>query len=290
MLVLVIIVIGLGLANVNHHFADSLFRYGFYREAVSEYRRCLLDTNSSADTVLLLKLGLSLAASGSLSEATEVLHRVADITPRLAQPSLLALAGFNVRAGKLAQARLETSDLLLFTVDSADRSALYAARAWLALREHDFDAAYSDLSKMDCTLNPVVPSPRGYRSPTLAAALSSLVPGTGEVYAGQVGPGLLSMLVTALTGAATYWSARSGDWVTAAVIFSTMFLRFYNGSRRNALDFVNEHNRRREQEFAAQIIATRCLQPDWFRGIRPLTDPGFPMETESAPARRPTPP
>lgn len=285
----VVVATRLLLADINHDFADSLFSHGFYREAVSEYRRYLLDADRATDTALL-KLGLSLAVSGSLPEAAEVMHQVSELSPRLAQPSLLALAGFYVRAGELARARVEVSDLLLFVSDSAERHALRAHRAWIALQEHDFRSAHADLFEANRASTLGDDSPGGYRSSAVAVLLSSLVPGIGEIYAGQVGTGLLSFLVTASTGAATYWSVRSGDWATAAMIFSVLFLRFYNGSRRNAADFVDEYNDRRAQAFAARVIAEQRLQPDWFQGVRALTRPGFPEETESALTRRPSPP
>ncbi len=282
----IIIATGLLRADANHEFADSLFNYGFYREAATEYRRYSVNAGRTADTALL-KLGLSLAASGSLPEAAEVLRRVSDLSPHLAQPSLLALAGFYVRAGQLASARVEISDILLFASDSAERHVLYADRAWIALQEHDFGLAQADLLKTNRALSLATNAPSAHRSSTLAVALSSLLPGAGEIYAGQLGHGLLAFLATAGTGFATYQSARENDWVTATVLFSALFLRFYNGSRRNALDFVEDYNDRRDREFVSRVVVEQRLQPDWFRGVRPLTGPNFPQERESAPVCQP---
>ncbi|MBM3314798.1 tetratricopeptide repeat protein [candidate division WOR-3 bacterium] len=274
-----------------HALGDSLFRHGLYAEAAGEYRRCLLGVaQPAAPDTAWLRLGLSLAASGSLTDAADALHRAADLNPELARPALLALSGFYVRAGSPGQARLELSDLLLFTGDSAARAGLHQARAWLSLQERDLDAAQADLRLAGhATAAGALASGPGHGrcSPTLATVLSSFIPGTGEIYSGRPVAGLLSLLVTGSTGFATYWSVRSGDWVTGVVLFSTLFLRFYNGSRRNAAEFAAEHNARILRNCADSLSLEYRLAPDWFEGVRWLTGPDYPpgAETESLPTR-----
>jgi TM2 domain-containing membrane protein YozV len=118
-----------------------------------------------------------------------------------------------------------------------------------------------------------------HRSPTLAAVLSSFVPGSGEVYAGHAGTGLLAFAVTAGSLAWAVVAAKNDDWVSASVIVSTLFWRFYNGSRANAVAFADEHNaavRRRHITDLIQNIA----EPDWFGGADSLL--GFKVRPDTA--------
>jgi hypothetical protein len=129
------------------------------------------------------------------------------------------------------------------------------------------------------------------RDPTLAIILSSFVPGAGEIYAGRPLYGLASLLVTGSTAAGVWLLARDDDWVSAAVLFSLVFLRFYDGSRRNAGDYAEEFNlavRRRELD---RLALAERLEPDWFGRAEFLTGISFPdPETAAAPASAPARP
>jgi TM2 domain-containing membrane protein YozV len=265
---------------------DSLFHHGFYPAAAAEYRRASFASSLPDDSAgserrrvaarAALRLGLSLGAAGDLAGASDALRHAADADPELAEDAGMALAGFCVRQGRCADARLELSDLILFTRDSARRAALLSSAAWLEPWGHD---------SASCPLR----RGRG-RSATVAMLLSSFAPGTGEMYAGRPGSGLLNLLVSGGSAAGVYWAAKSDDWVTAGIIASTLFLRFYNGSRQNAAAFAREFNqrlvRRRVDELRAGIS-----EPDWFAGVREFAGPGFPVRSDSpaGAASRPRP-
>ena len=97
----------------------------------------------------------------------------------------------------------------------------------------------------------------------MAAALSSFVPGSGEVYAGRTGTGLLAFAVTAGSLAWAVVAAKSDDWVSASVIVSTLFWRFYNGSRANAVAFADEYNAAVRRRHITSLIH-HVAEPDWF--------------------------
>jgi hypothetical protein len=180
-----------------------------------------------------------------------------------------------VRAGRYDLAAFELSDLSVFTRDSARRASLQSATGWLRLQEGDIASAaksyeLAGMSGWAVALRASSEGPR--RSPTLAAVLSSFVPGSGEVYAGRPADGLLAFGVTAGSLVWAIAAAKSDDWVSASVIVSTLFWRFYNGSRANAVAFADDFNsasrRRRVARLAAELPALSDRghggQPDWF--------------------------
>jgi tetratricopeptide (TPR) repeat protein len=250
--------------------ADRLFAAGEYASAATEYQRLLFAETVEEPAVARLKLGLSLGAAEETGRAVDALRRAGEEKPDVSFEAGMAMAGLLVHDQRPERARLELLDLLIFTTDSARREELNAALAWLDLQELSVDAAVAGynragLDDVAAGVEKLTSLPR--RSPAAAMLMSSIVPGSGEIYAGRTLTGLLSLLVTGSAAAGTYLAARSDDWVTATIVFSVLFLRFYNGSRYNATDFAGEFNRRQLEQGIARISAAHRLEPGWFEGI-----------------------
>ncbi len=261
------------LSNGHTSLADSLFNGRFYTAAATEYKRALFlgSENPGLDH---LKLGLSLGAAGRTEAAAEALRNTAEHHRSLSYQAGLALAGLFAMNNKTDRARLELLDLLIFTRDSVRRVELNSSIGWLELTDNNLSEAATSYEKagrisVAAQVNRAGQLPG--RNPTIAMVLSSLIPGTGEIYAGRPVTGLLSLLVTGGSAAGVYYAVRSDDWMTAAVVFSVLFLRFYNGSRRNALSFAEEFNRVRRQQQLTELAIAEQLQPDWFSPAHKLT-------------------
>ncbi len=263
---------------------DSLLKHGFNVQAVQEFRRSawLADPADTSAGLAHLRLGLSLAAGKQLFAAAQELRSAGQITPELAEPAQTALAGFYAHGGRYDLANFELSDLLVFTRDSLRRATLNSAIGWLRLQEGDVVSA---ASSYDLAGRPDVANLLRYteaaphRSPTLAAVLSTFVPGSGEMYAGRTGPGLLAFAVTAGSLVWAVTAAKSDDWVSASVIVSTLFWRFYNGSRANAVAFADEYNSAARHRRIASLTPD-VAEPDWFVGTDSLL--GYKVRPDTA--------
>lgn len=263
---------------------DSLLRHGFHAEAGHEFRRSLFrsDPQDSGSGLIRLKLGLGLGAGHRLTAAARELREAGRLNQALATPAQLALAGFYAHQDRHDLAELELSDLLVFTSDSSRRASLRSALAWLRLRQGDLSAAAASYEQAGATdfassIRSFGQGPR--RSPTLAAALSSLVPGSGEFYVARPRTGLFALLITAGSALWAYSAARNEDWVSASVIVSTFFWRFYNGSRANAIALAEEYNLRARQRQAEKALALVC-EPTWFGEAESLL--GYRLRLDSA--------
>ena len=249
---------------------DSLLKHGFNLEATREFRRTLYDSDSSGLTagLIRMRLGLSLGAVNDLTTAAEELRAAGRLEPGLSEPAQTALAGYYAHRKRYDLATFELSDLLVFTRDSARRTSLNSAIGWLHLQEGDVASAASnyDLAGKPDIANALrFSKPAPVRSPTLAAVLSSFVPGSGEIYAGRPGTGLLAFAVTAGSLAGAIWAAKADDWISASIIVSTLFWRFYNGSRSNAAAFADDLNSASRRRRIARLAA-ELPEPDWFSG------------------------
>lgn len=263
---------------------DSLLKHGFDAQAVQEFRRSfwLADPVDTSAGLTHLRLGLSLAAGNQLFAAAEELRAAGRISPELAEPAQTALAGYYAHAQRYDLAAFEISDLLVFTRDSARRAELNSALGWLRLREGDISSAagsYDLAGKPDVAS--MLRSDKGthLRSSTRAAVLSSLVPGSGESYAGRPATGLLAFAVTAGSLVWAVTAAKSDDWMSASVIVSTLFWRFYSGSRANAVAFADEYNSAARHRRIASLTP-QVAEPDWFGGTDSLL--GYKVRPDTA--------
>jgi len=247
---------------------DSLLKHRFAVQAAQEFRRrlWLADSDERSAGLTRFKLGLSLAASGQLQAAAQELTTAGRLDPDLTEPAQKTIAGYYAHEARYDLAAFELSDLLVFTSDSARRAALNSTVGWLRLQEGDVASAassYELAGRHDVANTLRLARDGGHRSPTLAAVMSSLIPGSGEIYAERTGLGLLAFAVTAGSLAWAIVAARDDDWMSASVIVSTLFWRFYNGSRANAVAFADQYNLAARKRLIAGLSG-QLAEPDWY--------------------------
>jgi tetratricopeptide (TPR) repeat protein len=276
MTLLLLLILQSAIVNLQSEMAlgDSLLKHGFDAQAVQEFRRSLqlADPVNTSAGLAHLRLGLSLAAGNQLFAAAEELRAAGRISPELAEPAQTALAGYYAHGKRYDLATFELSDLLVFTRDSLRRASLNSAIGWLHLQEGDVASAassYDQAGVPDVAKSLRFAKPAPIRSSTLAAVMSSFGPGSGEVYAGRPATGLLAFAITAGSLVWAVTAAKSDDWVSASVIVSTLFWRFYNGSRANAVAFTDEYNSSARHRRIASLT-TQVAEPDWFGGTDSL--------------------
>jgi tetratricopeptide (TPR) repeat protein len=252
-------------------FADSLFAHGYLPEAGREYRKAVAldDTLPAAvEARYLHRIGLGLAARGQTDEAVSAFNSAAALDSGIASSSALAAAGVLASRRRWAQARMTVSAATPRSLGSADRARLLRATAWLALMQGDAAVAAPALGSLGMTdmaeSTRLALEPAGRRSPATAMVMSSLVPGLGETHAGRPVTGLLSLAVNCASAAGVYWAVRSGDPVSAGLVFTALFLRFYDGSRRNAAHYATMRNHQLTEERLAAIARKCVAEPVWF--------------------------
>jgi TolA-binding protein/TM2 domain-containing membrane protein YozV len=92
----------------------------------------------------------------------------------------------------------------------------------------------------------------GYRlpgkSPALAAGLSLIVPGSGQIYGGHIVDGLISLAFNAAAGYLTVDAFRNERQLDGMLLATLVWSRFYFGGVQNAARYAREYNRRRGEE------------------------------------------
>lgn len=249
--------------------ADSLFAHGKYYEAATEYERFLFryplstdftdftdssDTDSESVRQARLKLAQAYARSGELGRAEE---RLTDLPPAVdGWDARFDLALGYVKQGEFGNARAELQTLRSASRDSGHSRKSSRELGWLAVGQGDFGRAAQDFAEagdttltQECRRFTNLPA----RSPVLAMLASTVVPGSGEVYAGAVGLGLASFAVNAAVIAGVVYCVDRKLYLDAALLATVLFGRFYSGSRSNAYDLARDFNERQRQNAAREL-------------------------------------
>ena len=80
-----------------------------------------------------------------------------------------------------------------------------------------------------------------YKSPTTAALLSTVVPGLGKIYAGEIGDGITSFLFTGVLGFLAYDNFRANHDFRAW-LFTGLAAWFYGGNIYGSAAAVQNYN------------------------------------------------
>jgi hypothetical protein len=236
-------------------FADHLFRTGDYLRALGEYQRAAfldsLETDRRCARMMIAEshyaLGDFSAAARAFDEATTTFDY--ELTRYGLARSLLQLGRFTAARRYSDQIR-DTALLRQATVVSALAS----------FRQFDFrngaDRLSSSADSSVCAAASLARTRLPERGRFLGSALSTLVPGLGQVYAGRPGDGLYSFLIVGTCAAVSYYYWRNPDQDPGRVklgIFAGLTLLFHAGNVYGANLAARDFNRLQKRNLLRRI-------------------------------------
>ena len=248
-----------------HRYAAQLFESGDYQAARRAYKRLLF---YHPDTELRDEADYRIAQSyyhQDFAERAERLFReFSAIHPNstLRFQSQFMLGQLHFDAEKYSLARTTLFELLHASQDVEVVAAAHYLRGWCYVYTSDWNKAITEFRQAnvpetdtlrgkkarqlaDTLLNE---TPLSLKSSEMARWLSTIIPGSGQVYVGKVKEGLLA---AAVSGALIYLAAdavRERRYVDCAGI-SLVGCYFYWGNRTEAQRLASKYNTQREQEF-----------------------------------------
>lgn len=196
-------------------FADHLLDLGDAFNALTWYRRALFERPDRPDAgALRARMALAYERGDRYDDAEASWLAVADDFPELRGVALYRAAALQLEADRPSVARMHLQDLRISAPGWAERADLVEGMSWLAegrLEEGGraltaFSTRYptSSWAPAARTAADLARQPVRRRSPVLAGAMSLVLPGSGQVYAGNPGDGLMAFAAAGLLGA---WSA-----------------------------------------------------------------------------------
>ena len=246
-----------------YRYAEQLFKSGDYQPARREYKRLLFYRPDTAFTdVANYRIAQSYYYQNEPDRAERLFHEFSAIHPNspLRFQSQLMLGQLHFDAGEYSQARSSLFELLRASTEPEVVAAAHYLRGWCYIHTTDWNKAISELrqvntsqmgvfrvkkaSELADTLLAETPLPS--KSPQVAGWLSTVVPGSGQLYVGKVKEGIFA---AALSGTFIYLAVdaiRDRRYIGCAGI-SLVGWQFYWGNRTGAQQLASEYNKRHEQ-------------------------------------------
>lgn len=244
--------------DVQLKLADAFFDEGEYYRAVTEYKKfTILFPGSLRGDYTLYKTGVAYLRGDEFSQAVEAFtalrkrYAKSEYAPaasyqeglshiRLNQPERAAEAFRQVLGGHPSspQAPKASIALALLRLDGGDLPGCREELERMA-RTYPAEAQSRHAAEALALLGREPELPQ--KSPLLAGAMSSIIPGSGHVYAGHYGDGATSLLLNGLFIAGAVVAVRQENYAVAGVV-GIIGLPFYVGNIYGAANAAQKWN------------------------------------------------
>ena len=247
-----------------YRYAEHLFESGDYRAARLAYKRLLFyRPDTEFRDVADYRIAQSYYYQNRPERAEHLFREFLAVYPNspFRFRSQLMIGQLHFDDGEYSLARTALFELLHSTEDIEVVAAAHYLRGWCYVHTSDWNKAIAELRRVD-TLQTGAPhgknarrlanmlfekTPLPHKSPQLAGWLSTIVPGSGQIYVGSVKEGIFAAV---LGGTFMYLVAdaiRERRYVDGAGI-SLIGCQFYWGNRVEAQRLASEYNLHRERE------------------------------------------
>ncbi len=242
---------------------DYFFTQQNYSGAITEYQRALFyNPRTPYKGYIWTKLALANEALTHFDIAASF-YRKALLLPlprQLKNKLRFRLALSYVRAGKFPLATLELMKLNHQIPDAHIRQTVTAFQLMVLILQNQWKQAYqtlkqlqtlwshnpeaaSVLHQLEIPLAELAQHPR-LKSPTTAQRLSTVLPGLGQMYAGDWKNGLNALLINVGTTYLLWQSLTIRSYLDLVLLGSFVWWRYYEGNRVRTALIVEERNTR----------------------------------------------
>ena len=238
-----------------------LFAQGNYDTAITEYKRYLFfhPYNPGVGAVYY-KIGVAYRAQGLWTEAVTAFRAATHLATddKAKSEYQLALAVTLIAAQDYDLARLELIKVTMRTPSAQlYRRALFLQAVAYIYQFRWEDAReslrnYTTDEKLDMRLEAATDMP--LKSARLARVLSTILPGAGQVYAGDWGGGLNALLLNGALGFLGVDAVLDGYYVDAALWGVFIFWRYYRGNTFRAGQAAEQFNQQESRKAAEAIL------------------------------------
>jgi tetratricopeptide (TPR) repeat protein len=254
--------------------ADAYYADGNYDASITEYLRfiCFAPADSRLSHAYY-RAGLAYDAMGNGDFAIPYLERAAALAPEAAvegqirlrlatellsrqQFDLAKIELFQLMNGAGASRQKSRSALLLGLVHCTEGSWEQARACFSFVRDQESgcEACREPLLEIDSLLAELRDHP-GAKSPALSKWLSTFLPGLGQLYAGNVGGGLNALALNAVTSYALLDLAAGRHVRDSLLVFSLLWVRYYQGNRTRAEGAARTANERYAERNVRRLCA-----------------------------------
>lgn len=256
------------LLSIQNDYADNLFKTKQYFDSITEYKRLLFfDTNNEYAYNANLKIGKAYKAGAKLDEAIKyfVIAELNATAPKQKLDAKIEIIKTNILRRTTDRALQLLDELENDKSVTIEKDSLNYWRGWAYIFSDDWKKAGVYFSKINSynELKLLCNKVENEKvSVTFAKVISYILPGAGQIYAGHLTSGLLSIGYNVLFGYLTINSFASDRIFDGAAVGLLLWLRFYRGNIQNAESFAIEKN------IETSNTALRYLQNN-YQGSKP---------------------
>jgi len=270
-IVFLIITLQIGFSQdyrVQLNYADSLFNAENYFDAVTEYKRFLFfNKNAKNEFYPNYRIGLSYKAGARLDDAVRyfTLASIKAGSNKKKYPVLVDLARTNILRRTCSQAHKIIDNLMASKIyeDKKDELVYWKGFAYIFENKWKEAAGQFALLKGKQELVQLCNNVEDEKiSVTFAKVISYILPGSGQIYAGEYLSGIISLGWNFLLGYHTIKAAVDERIFDTIVVGNLLWFRFYRGNIQNAEQFATEKNIRIANK-ALKYLQTKYI------GIKP---------------------
>ncbi len=248
--------------------ADRFFDLEFYDEAITEYKRYIhFNTATGEVSYAYYKIGLAYRNKYNLKKSLEALEASAQsaISDSIREERKIDVAVTCIAEGRYDKAKFILLKLISFSkiVEIRRKASLFLGVAhiycyeWESAKEalgtyfeeagdtsfvHTVDSLFSSAEN------------KNYKSPTTARWLSTFVPGTGQMYTGNVGNGVNALLINGANIYFIIYKLLKEEYGNAYLIYFFLFRRYYFGNIYYARKEAIDYNRRLNEQAADSLF------------------------------------
>lgn len=247
--------------------ANHFFDIGNYENAITEYKRFIyFNPNDKKISEIYYKIGLAYRDKGNWKNAIDAFRKSSAIAlnDSISDEIRITIGTTLIAKGNYSSAEFELLKVSLFSkYPKIKRKAIFFLgvcyiysfkwdEAEKSVTQYFSDSIPNHFSKIDSLLTQA--KNFKYKSPKLAKWLSTFLPGSGQIYAGNWLNGINALIVNGLTSYLLFDSIIDKRYEDVLITNITVFERYYKGNRYNAEKMAELHNKKASQEYAREIL------------------------------------
>ncbi len=228
---------------------DYLAGKGQYFEAITEYQRQLYFRDYESRDALLLKMARAYYAGGqNYPAAVQLVDQITDSERSIHdREALVLLARIYWEIYDYAAMR-NVLDFLQANYADIDPREIQYIKTWTYIYSAEWDTAIVYLEHLEGTsdraliedIRKVQKLPQ--KSKKLAITLSKIVPGSGQLYAGDYKNTALSLGLVGSITASMIWNITQQAYFVAAVKYMFLYSRYARGSLKHLAEKIDRDN------------------------------------------------
>lgn len=235
--------------SIQFDYANSLYKSGQYFDAITEFKRLLFfDTENKYFDKANFLIGNCYKAGAKFDEAIKHFS-IAEINSdsiKIKTEAKFQIVKTNILRRTTNRALEILNDIDITNKDKKLADSINYWRGWAYIFADDWKNASNYFAKIDSN-HPLIKLCNDVDnekvSVTFAKVISYILPGSGQIYSGNLLSGILSLGWNLLGGYFTINSFLEDRIFDGAVIGSLIWLRFYRGNIQNAEKFATQKNK-----------------------------------------------